>query len=81
MRAILRVLIPGPVFLVAWNGPSAADGLLDTLGIQLGMPVREAHVKLQAELPKNKIQIESINLPTIDKPVIASFLSAPQRRS
>ena len=77
MRAILRVLIPGPVFLVAWNGPSAADGLLDTLG----MPVREAHVKLQAELPKNKIQIESINLPTIDKPVIASFLFAPQRRS
>jgi hypothetical protein len=48
----------------------------DILGIQLGMPAREAHVKLQAELPKNKIQVMSTNLPTIDKPVITSFASA-----
>ena len=49
----------------------------DILGIQLGMPAREAHAKLQAELPKNKIQDVSTNLPTLEKPVIASFVSEP----
>ena len=49
----------------------------DILGIQLDMPAREAHAKLQAELPKNKIQVMSDTLPTIDKPVIKSFSSAP----
>jgi hypothetical protein len=66
--------------LVIWclsNGPAHAEGLPDILGIQLGMPAREAHAKLQAQLPKNKIQVMSEILPTIDKPVIRSFLSAP----
>jgi len=41
------------------------------------MPAREAHAKLQAQIPKNKIQVMSDTLPTIDKPVIKSFSSAP----
>lgn len=41
------------------------------------MPAREAHAKLQAALPNNKIQIMSDVLPTIDKPVIKTFASAP----
>jgi hypothetical protein len=59
------------------TGPAVAEGLPDILGIQLGMPARDAHAKLQAALPKNKIQVMSENLPTIDKPVIKSFSSAP----
>ena len=54
-----------------------AEGMPDILGIQLGMPARDAHAKLQAALPNNKMQIMSDNLPTIDKPVIKSFSSAP----
>jgi hypothetical protein len=77
MRAMLRVLILGPMVLAAWTSPAAADGLPDILGIQLGMPVREAHAKLQADLPKNKLQVGTTNLPTIEKPVIASFSSNP----
>jgi hypothetical protein len=48
----------------------------DVLGIQLGMPALDAHAKLQAQLPKSKIQVMSDTLPTIDKPVIKSFSSA-----
>ena len=62
---------------LALTGHATAEGLPDILGVQLGMPAREAHAKLQAELPKNKIQIMSDVLPTIDKPVIKSFSSAP----
>ena len=54
-----------------------AEGLPDILGIQLGMPVRDAHAKLQAQLPKNKIQVQSTPLPTIENPIIYSFTSAP----
>jgi hypothetical protein len=46
------------------TGPAVAEGLPDILGIQLGMPARDAHAKLQAALPKNKIQVMSENLPT-----------------
>ena len=62
---------------MAINASTAAAEMPDILGIQLGMPAREAHAKLQAELPKNKIQVMSTNLPTIEKPVMASFVSAP----
>ena len=76
MRLSLRGII-GFVVLVAINASTAAAEVPDILGIQLGMPAREAHAKLQAELPKNKIQVVSTNLPTIEKPVMASFVSAP----
>jgi len=56
---------------------ASAGGMPDILGIQLGMPAREAHAKLQAALPKNKVQVQSTNLPTIDKPVITSFSAVP----
>ncbi|HKN86648.1 MAG TPA: hypothetical protein VJV04_07310 [Nitrospiraceae bacterium] len=52
---------------------AVADGLPDILGIQLGMPVRDAHAKLQAQLPKSKVQVQSTKLTTIDKPVITAF--------
>jgi len=51
----------------------------DILGIQLGMPLREAYTKLQADLPKNNLQMGTTNFPTIDKPVIKSFTSNPQQ--
>jgi hypothetical protein len=65
--------------LVVLTAGTAAAEMPDILGIQLGMPVREAHAKLQADLPKNKLQVRTINLPTIEKPVIASFSSVPQQ--
>src|SRR5690349_12067483 len=55
--------------------PAFAEGLPDILGIQLGMPARDAYAKLQAALPKNKVEVQSTNLPTIEKPVILSFRS------
>jgi hypothetical protein len=58
---------------------ASAEGLPDILGIQLGMPAREAHAKLQGQFPKNNLQIMSTNLPTIEKPVIASFQSTPKQ--
>jgi len=64
------------VLLVLTAGTAAAE-MPDVLGVQLGMPVREAHAKLQAQIPKNKIQVMSDTLPTIDQPVIKSFSSAP----
>jgi len=67
----------GAAIVTAWWGYGEAAGLPDILGIQLGMPAREAHAKLQAALPKNKVQVQSTNLPTIDKPVITSFSSMP----
>lgn len=67
----------GLLAVILLTSNAAAEGLPDVLGIQLGMPAREAHAKLQAQLPKYKIQVQSTTLPTIDKPVIVSFLSAP----
>jgi hypothetical protein len=52
-----------------------AEGLPDILGIQLGMPARDAYAKLQAALPKNKVEVQSVNMPTIEKPVIMSLRS------
>ena len=78
MKMIRVSVICCIAMVVALNTYAAAQGLPDVLGIQLGMPARDAHAKLQAELPKNKIQVMSDNLPTIDKPVIRSFSSAPE---
>jgi hypothetical protein len=77
MKKVLRILIGGIAMVIALTTHSEAEGLPDILGIQLGMPARDAHAKLQAALPKNKIQVMSDTLPTIDKPVINSFSSAP----
>jgi len=74
---IVRLLTLGAAIVTAWSGYGEAGGLPDILGIQLGMPAREAHAKLQAALPKNKVQVQSTNVPTIDKPVITSFSSTP----
>jgi hypothetical protein len=65
------------LMLMTMTSQAWAEGLPDILGVQLGMPARDAHAKLQAALPKNKIQVMSDTLPTIDKPVIKSFSSAP----
>jgi hypothetical protein len=77
MRLSLRGFIGVFVVLVAINASAATAEMPDILGIQLGMPAREAHAKLQTELPKNKIQVISTNLPTLEKPVMASFVSEP----
>jgi hypothetical protein len=66
------------LILVTITSHAWAEGLPNILGIQLGMPVREAYAKLQAELPKYKPVVQSVNLPTIEKPVIAWLWSAPQ---
>jgi hypothetical protein len=79
MKMVLRSFIGGIAIVVTLAGQSVAAGLPDILGIQLGMPAREAHAKLQAQIPKNPIQITSINLPTIEKQVLASFRSAPKQ--
>ena len=70
----------GIALVLALATGAIAEGLPDILGIQLGMPARDAHAKLQAQLPKNKIQIMSDVLPTIDKPVIKSFSSTPAQQ-
>jgi len=77
MRWLPRGGLATFVLLVLHATGAAAAEMPDILGIQLGMPARDAHAKLQAQLPKNKIQIMSDILPTIDKPVIKSFSSAP----
>ena len=77
MSKVLRSVTVGIATIIVLTSHSAAAGLPDVLGIQLGMPARDAHAKLQAQLPKNKIQISSDNVPTIDKPVIKAFTSAP----
>ena len=74
---IVRPLMLGAAIVIAWTGYGEAGGLPDILGIQLGMPAREAHARLQTALPKNKVQVQSTDLPTIDKPVITSFSSTP----
>ena len=72
-----RLVIASMVTVFALTTHAGAEGLPDILGIQLGMPARDAHAKLQAALPKNKIQVQSVNLPTIEKPVISTFSSMP----
>ena len=79
MKNQLASVIGGIAIVVALASYAAAEGLPDVLGIQLGMPAREAHAKLQAQIPKNQIQVTSTNLPTIEKPVIASFQSLPKQ--
>ena len=79
VNILLRLLILGVAMMAVLNGHGEAAGLPDILGIQLGMPAREAHAKLQAQVPKNNIQIISTNLPSIDKPVIASLQSLPKQ--
>lgn len=78
MKFVVGVL--NSVLLVALLNSNVAAEMPDVLGIQLGMPVRDAHAKLQAALPKNKIQVMSDTLPTIDKPVIKSFSSTPEQQ-
>ena len=77
MKMIRMSVICCVAMVVALNTYAAAEGLPDILGIQLGMPARDAHAKLQAQLPKNKVQVQSTNLPTIDKPVITGFSAVP----
>jgi hypothetical protein len=78
MKCIVSVL--NSVLLVALLTTNVAAEMPDVLGVQLGMPVRDAHAKLQAALPTHKIQVMSDTLPTIDKPVIKSFSSAPEQQ-
>jgi hypothetical protein len=75
MKCIVSVL--NSVLLVALLTTNVAAEMPDVLGVQLGMPVRDAHAKLQAALPTHKIQVMSDTLPTIDKPAIKSFSSTP----
>jgi hypothetical protein len=77
MCKVMMSFFGGIAMALALTSHAAAEGPPDILGIQLGMPAREAHAKLQAQLPKNKMQVMSDNMPTIDKPVIKSFSSAP----
>src|ERR1051326_238523 len=77
MNTVQNVMSGSLAVITGFIGHASAEGLPDILGIQIGMPAREAHAKLQAQIPKNKIQIMSDTLPTIDKPVIKSFSSAP----
>jgi len=68
MKNILRTVAGSILMFTGMTSMATADGLSDILGIQLGMPARDAHAKLQAALPKNKIQIMYDVLPTVDKP-------------
>jgi hypothetical protein len=77
MNTKAKSTIANVALLVVLVNLAAAEGLPDILGIQLGMPARDAHAKLQAQISKNKIQVQTTNLPTIEKPVISSFFSAP----
>lgn len=79
MKPALSSLIGVVILIVALAGTAAAEGLPDVLGIQLGMPAREAHAKLQGQFPKNNLQVMSTNLPTIEKPVMTSFQSTPKQ--
>ena len=76
MRRTVWPILGVVVMFLVLAGTAVAE-MPDILGVQLGMPARDAHAKLQAQIPKNKIQVMSDNLPTIDQPVIKSFSSAP----
>ena len=79
MHVSLGGLIFSMVTVLALSGSAAAEGMPDILGVQLGMPARDAYAKLQAGLPKNKLQVETMTFPTIEKPVTWSFSSVPQQ--
>jgi len=79
MSKVLKSVIVAIAMVIVVTSHAAAAGLPDVLGISLGMPVREAHAKLQGQFPKNNLQVMSTNLPTIEKPVIASFQSLPKQ--
>jgi hypothetical protein len=79
MNGVQKTVVGAIAMVIALASYAAAERLPDILGIQLGMPAREAHAKLQAQIPKNQIQVTSTNLPTIEKPVIASFQSLPKQ--
>ena len=79
MYVSLGGLIVSMMMVLALTGNAAAEGMPDILGIQLGMPARDAYAKVQAGLPKNKLQVETKTFPTIEKPVTASFTSVPQQ--
>jgi hypothetical protein len=79
MRRVRCVLFGSIVMVLMMTSAIWAEGMPDVLGIQLGMPAREAHAKLQGQFPKNNLQVMSTNLPTIEKPVISSFQSAPKQ--
>jgi hypothetical protein len=79
MRLSLRGFIGVVAVVVVLVAGTAAAAMPDILRIALGMSVREAYAKLQADLPKNKLQVGTTNFPTIEKPVIASFSSVPQQ--
>lgn len=77
---ILRGVVVGTAAMImTLASHAAAEGLPDILGIQLDMPVREAYARLQAQIPKNPINVTTTTLPTIEKPVISSFQSAPKQ--
>ena len=75
MKSARCVLFRSVAIALTMSSIALADGLPDVLGIQLGMPAREAHAKLQAQISPNTIQVMSTNLPTIEKPAISSFQS------
>jgi hypothetical protein len=50
--------------------------LPDVVGVHLGMPLRVAYAALQEAYPKLKITLNQSRMPTIDKPVINSFLTS-----
>lgn len=80
MYKVMTSVIGGVAVILAMTTHAGGAGLPDILGIQLGMPARDAHAKLQAQIPKNQIQVTSTNLPTIEKPVITTFRSAPAQQ-
>jgi len=73
MKTVLKSITGSIALLLMLTSLAAGEGLPDVLGIQLGMPARDAYTKLQSQLPKAKIQVDSVNLPTIDKPVMLTF--------
>jgi hypothetical protein len=79
MYRVSQSIIGGIGMVVVLAGQAAAEGLPDILGIQIGMAAREAHAKLQAQIPENQIQVISTSLPSIEKPIISSFQSAPKK--
>lgn len=79
MNIALKITLGSIAAVTVWSSHASAAGLPDILGIQLGMPAREAHAKLQGQFPKNNLQVMSTNLPSIEKPVISSFQSAPKQ--
>jgi hypothetical protein len=79
MKSERCVLFGIVAIVLTMSSLALAEGLPDVLGIQLGMPAREAHAKLQAQIHKNQIQVASTSLPSIEKPVISSFQSLPKQ--